>query len=1167
MTVDGAVGRGRVVDSLRAELVGPDPHGPERDFTGAVEFATAKESYGPFTQAENGEEVLQRDAPTKRYGVGVLYPAAEHVPEELDPVGAPPEVDGGEAEAGEDREVMTKSYRVDVQRGAENVSAAAAAEAADDDFDLSGANEYRPSALAVTFSADLSQSPVLLLEVTGGRYLSKPVFVEGKERKWWLRRPVSATVKLEPTWAGSARSVERMPLTSVDLEGLIVEAFFVTRPQEDGTGLITVGVANRTRSLSSDEGSIFQAELAITFVSADGQPAILPYREVSVVEPDEEELSLELLYRNYPMFAVGHGCAADWTNPEYSDRISTVSGVAMPQYEAPSITADIRRADRSLLHVPMAVVAGIAGNDGLEPLRDVVRGYEEWIAEQETAAGELPATYDSTAKRHLLECRTALERMQEGLAYLETDTTVLNAFQLANEAVLLQQIRAGAKLRRLSYDARAKRVVHSLPRLEVDPLNPPSGRGMWRPFQIAFLLATIKSTALADHGDRELVDLIFFPTGGGKTEAYLGLSAFALFYRRLTSPTDVGTHVLMRYTLRLLTAQQFQRASALICAMETIRWRMTDKLGDTPFRIGIWVGSDTAPNTRAKAKEVLRALRRGDQFTENNLVVIRCPWCAAELGTLFPKGGKRPRGISNVVGYEESGPTVIIRCSDNLCEFADELPVVVIDEDIYELRPDIVIGTVDKFARLAWMSDPRALFGLDRAGTAIASPPGLIIQDELHLISGPLGSMVGLYEMVIDSLCTEMGSDGPLRPKIVSSTATIRRYQEQVRALFARGRTALFPPRGLDISDSYFARFARDEESGELRPGRLYVGVHGSGLGSMQTAQVRTFSALLQASRDLPDEAQRDPWWTLLAFFNSLRELGTSMSLLQSDIPDYLKTMKNRSGREWSEVRRLNELLELTGRLRSDEVPTAIRSLEVSTTDDGYPVDVCLASSIVEVGIDIDRLSLITVVGQPKTTSQYIQVSGRIGRRWWERPGLVVTIYGASKPRDRSHFERFRPYHERLYAQVEPTSVTPFSPPVLDRALHAVLISYVRQRGALPGIDSPFPMPQSLLESAREELIRRLEIVDPDEREELKRVVRARLDEWEHWERTEWVRSSEGGGSFLMREAGSYVEPRFRRSSWPVPSSLRNVDAECQAVITSLYSVEAAEESAGNGKS
>ena len=422
--------------------------------------------------------------------------------------------------------------------------------------------------------------------------------------------------------------------------------------------------------------------------------------------------------------------------------------------------------------------------------------------------------------------------------------------------------------------------------------------------------------------------------------------------------------------------------------------------------------------------------------------------------------------------------------------------------------------------------------------------------------------MVGLYEAVIDDLCTDFRSDPAARPKIVSSTATIRRYEDQARSLFARTRTALFPPRGLEISDSYFAKYARDDD-GTLSPGRLHVGVHGAGLGSMQTAQVRTFSSLLQGARDLPDAVDKDPWWSLLAFFNSLRELGTSLSLLQSDIPDYLKTMKRRTGIEWSEVRRLNETLELTGRLRSNEVPEAIRALEVTTTDDGHPVDVCLASNIIEVGVDIDRLSLLTIVGQPKTTSQYIQVSGRVGRRWWERPGLVVTIYGASKPRDRSHFEKFRSYHERLYAQVEPTSVTPFSPPVLDRAAHAVVISYVRQRGNIRDVASPYPMPDALLADVRGLLQDRLEIVDPDERETLDRVMSRRMSEWDQWQRTSWEQRKDDD-SFLIRQYGSYVADRFRKTTWQVPTSLRNVDAECEAVITSLYAVEAAEAGSDN---
>ena len=495
-----------------------------------------------------------------------------------------------------------------------------------------------------------------------------------------------------------------------------------------------------------------------------------------------------------------------------------------------------------------------------------------------------------------------------------------------------------------------------------------------------------------------------------------------MFYRRLADPEDVGVDVLMRYTLRLLTAQQFQRAGALICAMEHLR--LTDgDLGDNRFTIGIWVGSSVTPNDRAEARVVLRRLNRGDSYAENKFVVLRCPWCAAQMGEIKSTGRKQ-RNAPRVAGYVERDRTVVLCCPDQTCEFAGGLPIHVIDEDIYDDPPTLVIGTIDKFAMLAWRPEARALFGIGTDGRRCVSPPNLVIQDELHLISGPLGSLAGLYEPLIDELCTDRRDDRNCRPKIVTSTATIRRSEQQIRGLYGRTRSVLFPPHGLDADDSFFAQYAR-EPNGKLKPGRLYVGVHGPGLGSLQTAQVRTFAALLQAPSSL-DREEQDPWWTLAVFFNSLRELGTSLSLLQSDIPDYLKVLRNRLGLRPEDVRRLWNVLELTGRLRNDEIPKAMEELEIPTSGSRRAVDICLASSIVEVGIDIDRLSLMAVVGQPKTTSQYIQVTGRIGRKWWERPGLVATIYSASKPRDRSHFEKFRTYHERLYAQVEPTSVTPF---------------------------------------------------------------------------------------------------------------------------------------------
>lgn len=283
--------------------------------------------------------------------------------------------------------------------------------------------------------------------------------------------------------------------------------------------------------------------------------------------------------------------------------------------------------------------------------------------------------------------------------------------------------------------------------------------------------------------------------------------------------------------------------------------------------------------------------------------------------------------------------------------------------------------------------------------------------------------------------------------------------------------------------------------------------------------------------------------------------LGNSLSLFQSNVPTYFKVVQNRTRK--SPLRYLDQIKELTGRLRSDEVPNAISALEVSCTSASgiKPVDVCLASNIIEVGVDIDRLSLMVVVGQPKTTSQYIQVTGRVGRRWWERPGVVVSIYSPSKPRDRSHLEKFRSYHERLYAQVEPTSVTPFSPPALDRALHAVMAAYVRQSGTETQAKKPHPVPEDLIERLREILIPRIRAVDPEEEENFERVFDRRAGEWRRWERTRWDGglAGLGGDAPLLRPAGAWVSREDALVSWPTQQSMRNVDAEAQIEITRLY--------------
>lgn len=1138
-------GRVQIIDALRQELVGPSPAGAPLDVSQPVVFDRAEDSYGPWTEVRTGQEILQRDAPTKRYGIGVLYPTETRVNEADDEV-APIEAAEPDANAESEPLVESPTGKWRTQTGPTGSD--------DDDFDLSRANDYRPSCMAVSFLVAPARTQHLTVHVAGGRYRPVKAIVEDTELIWWVRSTVQVTAEFDPTElsAKSPRSLYPNHIEELNTDGLQLEVRAYTR-HRNGLALVTVALTNRCAAGSNgvDQNSLFQSSLKVAATDTDGAGAIQPYpvAETLTSVRDEEQESFDLLYRHAQTFAAGHGCAANWEDPIGRQTVTWVSAESLPTHETPSITPDLYNSSGNRIRASMARLAGLdTSGEWLSDCRSIVEQYRAWITRRRGEVSELAPEHRAAANRHLSQCEDSAARMEEGIELLDRDAEIAKAFKLANHAILLQQLRTRPTPRAVKIDKNGRFDIG-------EPLVEPawdqeqeSGRGYWWPFQIGFLLTALASTADPAHQDRRLVELIWFPTGGGKTEAYLGLSAFSLFLRRLRDPSDSGTEILMRYTLRLLTTQQLLRASALICAMEHLRASDRDTLGGDRFTIGVWLGGSATPNTRKDAKSDLRSLNEGSRFAENPFLLLRCPWCAAQMGPVT-RASNAPKHL-RVAGYKEQASTVVLHCPDPSCEFNGELPVFVIDEDIYEQPPSIVIGTVDKFALLAWKPEARALFGLDTTGDRPRSPPGLVIQDELHLIAGPLGSMVGLYESIIESLCTDARNDTIVPPKIVSSTATIRRYEEQIKALYGRERVALFPAPGLHAGDSFFARYDIDS-NGDLRPGRIYVGVHGNGLGSALTAQVRTFAALLQAPVAMTSE-RRDPWWTLLVFFNSLRELGTTVSLTQSDIRDYMQVLQHRHGLDYKDLRRIRIIRELTGRLRRDDVPKAIDELAQPSSSSNV-IDICLASNIIEVGVDIDRLSLLCVVGQPKSTSQYIQVSGRVGRNWRERPGLVVTILSPSKPRDRSHYERFRSYHERLYAQVEPTSVTPFAPPVLDRALHAVLCSYARQSG--PANLKPWPVPDTLISDAARMLDDRVVLIDPDEAAQLERTTDTRIQEWRAWERTDWSGSSwsTDGRAPLLRRADEWVPPEVERVTWPTPTSMRNVDAECITAVTNFY--------------
>ena len=523
---DHIANREIVIKALREELVGPSPQGEQINCSGEVAFTEARKSYGPWRQQNSGEEILQRDPPTKRYGVAVLFPVAtdyDSVSKEED---SHEVSDGSNDSDNSYSQIADSANRSNDESGLE---ALGEIEAESDDFDLSTSNSYKPSSMAVSFLAELSEGSEVLVEASGGRYQKKTVKVEGRERTWWLRQPVSIESRFssKDILSTDASKVPATPAESKNSDALNVEIeVYSRRHRSESTRLLTVCLVNREKANGSiDEKCLFQSHFAVRVTSPNGATNILPYPSVSADQPDLEEQSLALLYRNHETFGVGHGCAADWQVDAVANRATLVSAEALPEVETPSNTPDVRRKDGTLVAVSMAALAGLVpGDDGFAALSEVVDLYEAWVEEREQEIPELPEQHKTAASRHLEECRHCIKRMRLGLEFLWKDAKARKAFMLSNHAVLLQQICTHGEVRNASYHRRQKRITFSEDYRDPSGLEIPPTRGFWRAFQIAFLLMAAHSAADGNAPDRNTVELIWFPTGGGKTEAYLGVS-------------------------------------------------------------------------------------------------------------------------------------------------------------------------------------------------------------------------------------------------------------------------------------------------------------------------------------------------------------------------------------------------------------------------------------------------------------------------------------------------------------------------------------------------------------------------------------------------------------------------------------------------------------------
>jgi hypothetical protein len=1038
------------------------------------------------------DEVLRGDAPITMYPIGVLFPRSRPEEQRAEP---------GDLEAERDG---LDSAPLTTGGTAEEPAA---------DLGVSLANIRMPSSIGLTFAVDPGVSSHIRFTVRAAVYLPEdadgnPVSAKRTEarttesqQEHWRR----VVLCLEPSVIDI--SVPRLYEPCVMHPGLELRVLVRPASGPDGTVSVTATVVNSLEVGQydlRDAHCFYQPVLEVTACEGDHAPFV--ERPVALGAVDSEQALSRMLYRHAPSFATGHGCAArwDWTPPPVGAPGTKRAAVASLRTEfVPSqevlLTDSNPDIDDSTLTMQGLGTATAA--DVVAALRGLLAGYETWIVERTEQSLLFAGTEHEMAAREQIErCRRALRRMHSGVDLLadQDRPEILRAFRLANLAMADQRARA-VWIR----DGKAGR--------------PEAGAGTWRPFQISFILLCLAGIVDPEHDDRDVADLLWFPTGGGKTEAYLGLIAFTTFLRRMRDgAAGAGVTVLMRYTLRLLTLQQFERAAALICAMERLRVGDPLSLGQEEISIGMWVGRSATPNTLKVATQKLRELRANPLKpiqTENPVQLRNCPWCGEPLA---------PHDYA----VDEVDTRMTVNCPSVECDFVSGLPVHLIDEAVYHAGPTLVIATVDKFASMPWRPASAALFNLDRQdGT---KPPELIVQDELHLISGPLGTLTGLYETAVDTLAQ--------RPKIIASTATIRRADEQGSRLFARS-VDQFPPAALDARDSWFAV----ETPRERKAARRYVGLLTSST-SQSTLLIRTYAALLHcASTYEAPPAVKDAYWTLVGYFNSLRLLSAAELQVLDDVQDRLDYLAVRDG---VKSRRVDGLTELSSRANASDISRRLKEVErhLPMAD---VLDVLLATNMISVGVDVDRLGLMAVMGQPQTTAEYIQATSRVGRR---HPGLVAVMLNSARSRDRSHYEDFQHYHSALYREVESTSVTPFSARARDRGLHAVVVALARL----------------LLPAARpNDAAARIEDFVDDLNgtirgallDRVARVEKAEAEATEHAfdDFVEWWRDEAEGRPNLVYEAprgtrgaallNSYDDESRNATGWPTLWSLRDVDA------------------------
>lgn len=803
---------------------------------------------------------------------------------------------------------------------------------------------------------------------------------------------------------------------------------------------------------------------------------------------DEDDLVYSLIYRNNKDYATGFNCSAQWD--ETQQDIKEISTKWINEQKSYNVSSEgdvnyFQQGDE------LSVENFINKNKDeiIKTLTTLVSSYKKWISDISKEKIDIDFLGDR-AKKNINSCQSAVQRIQKGIKLLQDDKNAFLAFQYANRAIQKQFL-----------------------------WKNPTGKFVWRPFQIGFFLLNLESVSNEKSEDRGIFDLLWFPTGGGKTEAYLFISAYLFFYSRLEKFENCSSvQIMMRYTLRVLTIDQFTRISALISACEIIRNEEKKVLGDKKISLGLWVGQSQTENY----------LENFYDNPDHSRPLENCPCCSNKL---------------DYSEFDKEKKEIYIQCvnPNRDCEIKDSLdslPIYFVDEQIYLFKPNFLISTIDKFAQIARKDEALELFTA-KTGSQIS----LIIQDELHLISGPLGTLSGLYETAIDEITSQNG----FKAKMIGSTATIKSASKQILNLYNRD-SFQFPPPGINADNSFFAK--EDKTSF-----RIYIGV--SSIGRTEKYMLQAISAsLLQCMMDkdiFNNDAFKNSYSTIVAYFNSLKILSGATAMMDEQVRDTIEAIAIKRAEE-KRSDTLNSPEELSGRKLSSEIPLIRDNLINRKPGDADFIDILLATNMISVGLDIGRLNLMIVNGQPKTMSEYIQASSRVGRS--KNSGIIVSLYNHSKVRDRNRFESFKHWHGEIYKGVENTSVTPFSSRSRDKALHVLLV--ILAKGLLkiydPSQINKFKV--DIIKKIFPIILNKVAKLDPIEKQDTEKELNKFLEYW-------LLRSRQGNlkyywnkqitKSLLMSLEDFAAKKQFDSSfnadeiiAWPTPNSMRDVEPGVQ---------------------